>query len=39
MRDKELQKEMWREDKTVKSLAEVFSVIRVGEEANQQQSA
>ena len=39
MKDKELQRELWREDKAVNSLEDVLRIIRAGEATYQQQSA
>ena len=39
MKDKELQRELWREDKAINSLEDVLRIIRAGEAMYQQQLA
>ena len=39
MKDKEIQRELWREDKAVNSLEDVLKIIRAGKATLQQQSA
>ena len=39
MRDKELQRELWREDKDKKSLEDILKVIRAGKATHRHQSA